>query len=99
MYNRILTLQQSTYGPNDRRCFVTSEKIKTVQGKGVQYEGAIEELRKTFSVPTVSGLNASREGSIPPQSARKEKQPQSQQKKKKKKKVLKALASVMKLIP
>ena len=50
MYNRILTLQQREYGPNDRRCFVTVEKMNMVQGKGIEYEGAIEQLSKTFSV-------------------------------------------------
>jgi hypothetical protein len=60
MYNRILTLQQNEYGPNDRRCLVTVEKMNMVQGKGVQYEGTIEELRKTFSVPAASkALNPS----------------------------------------
>jgi hypothetical protein len=33
---------------------VTIEKINMVQGKGVEYEGAIEELRKTFSMPEAS---------------------------------------------
>lgn len=52
MFNRILQLQQDEYGPHDRRCFVTVDKINMVQSKGVQYEDAIEELRKTFSMPS-----------------------------------------------
>ena len=54
MFNRILRLQQKEYGPHDRRCFVTVDKINMVQGKGVQYENAIEKLRKTFSMPEAS---------------------------------------------
>ena len=45
MFNRILQLQQDEYGPHDRRCFVTVDKINMVQSKGVQYEDAIEELK------------------------------------------------------
>mmetsp|Transcript_27615 Transcript_27615/g.59467 ORF Transcript_27615/g.59467 Transcript_27615/m.59467 type:complete len:500 (-) Transcript_27615:106-1605(-) len=102
MYNRILTLQQREHGPHDRRCFVTVDKINMVQGKGVQYEGAIEELRKTFSFPIFSGppsvsgssLTDSKSYRSPP----KEKTPQAKKSgvKRKKNKVLKALSSVIK---
>jgi hypothetical protein len=51
MFSRILEIQQREYGPLDRRCFVTADKINMVQGKGIQYEDAIEELHKTFSLP------------------------------------------------
>jgi len=54
MFRRILDLQQKEYGPHDRRCFVTMDKIKLVQGQGAKYEEAIEGLRKTFSMPEVS---------------------------------------------
>jgi hypothetical protein len=54
MFSRILDLQQNEYGPHDRRCYVTIEKIHMVQRKGIEYEGAIEELRKTFSMPEAS---------------------------------------------
>lgn len=54
MFNRILEIQQNEYGPLDRRCFVTAEKISMVQNKGIQYENAIEELHKTFSLPEPS---------------------------------------------
>jgi len=102
MYNRILTLQQNAYGPNDRRCFITVEKMNMVQGKGVQYEGAIEELRKTFSVPPASSaINSSNGGQKARRSPRKEKLPQSPKNgtKIKKKKVFKALTSMMKKNP
>lgn len=103
MYNRILTLQQHEYGLNDRRCCVTVEKMNMVQGKGVQYEGAIEELRKTFSVPPAAALNSSQEGQKAKGSLRKEKRFQTlkngTKNKNKKKKVLKALTSMMKKNP
>ena len=54
MFSRILEIQQTAYGPHDRRCFVTVDKINMVQGKGIQYEDTIEELRKTFSMPKAS---------------------------------------------
>jgi hypothetical protein len=54
MFSRILEIQQSEYGPHDRRCFVTVDKINMVQGKGIQYDDTIEELRKTFSMPEAS---------------------------------------------
>ena len=102
MYNRILTLQQKEYGPNDRRCFVTVEKMNMVQGKGVQYEGAIEELRKTFSVPPASSkLPLSQGGKKSSRSPSKEKHSQAHKNdtKKKKKKGFKALTSMMKKNP
>jgi len=102
MYNRILTLQQNEYGPHDRRCFVTVEKMNMVQGKGIQYEGAIEELRKTFSVPpTFSALNSSQGGKKAQRSPRKEKNSQTKKNgsKNKKKKVLKALTAMIKKNP
>ena len=101
MYNRILTLQQNEYGPNDRRCFVTVEKMNMVQGKGVHYEGAIEKLRKTFSIPpATSALNSAQDG-------QKNRSPRGEKKshclknitKNKKKKGLKALTSKMKKNP
>lgn len=95
MYNRILTLQQQEYGPHDRRCFVTVDKINMVQGKGVQYEGAIEELRKTFSMPPAS--NSSIGGSKGSRSPQRVKATQAQKSSgKKKNKVLKALSSLKK---
>jgi len=107
MYNRILTLQQNEYGPNDRRCLVTVEKMNMVQGKGVQYEGAIEELRRTFSVPATSkALNPSHGGSRSQKgqrSPRREKQAPIQNNssttKTKKKKGLKAFTSMIKKHP
>jgi len=106
MYNRILTLQQNEYGPNDRRCLVTVEKMNMVQGKGVQYEGAIEELRKTFSVPVTSkALNPSHGGSMSQKGQRsrsREKHAPIQNNgstKSKKKKGLKAFTSMIKKHP
>jgi len=102
MYNRILTLQKNEYGPNDRRCFVTVEKMNMVQGKGVQYEGAIEELRKTFYVPPASSsLGASLGKDKTQRSPRRQKHSQTQKSgaKGKKKNVLKAFTSMMKKNP
>jgi hypothetical protein len=102
MYNRILTLQQNEYGPNDRRCFVTVEKMNMVQGKGVQYEGAIEQLRKTFSIPPASLALNSSPGHQKAQRSPRRKEKYSQTQKsgtKKKKKGLKALTSMMKKNP
>ena len=103
MYNRILTLQQNEYGPNDRRCFVTVDKMNMVQGKGVQYEGAIEQLRKTFSVPpAASSALTSSPGPQKAQQSPRQKSKTSQNPKsgtKKKKKGLKALTSMMKKNP
>ena len=77
--------------------------MNMVQGKGVQYEGAIEQLRKTFSVPPAasSALNSSPE----PQKAKKnplrksKTSPTPKSGTKKKKKGLKALTSMMKKNP
>ena len=105
MYNRILTLQQREYGPNDRRCFVTVEKMNMVQGKGAQYEGTIEELRKTFSLqPSTAALNSSLESKTAEKSPSKvpKEKPSKLQKsgsKTKRKKGLKALTSMMKKNP
>ena len=97
MYNRILTLQQRQYGASDSRCLVTVEKMNMVQGKGVQYEGAIEKLRKTFSVdPSSSPLKSS------PRKIRshsKEKRLKKSDSKSKRKKGFKALTSMMKKNP
>lgn len=104
MYNRILTLQQKEYGPHDRRCFVTVDKINMVQGKGVQYEDAIEELRKTFSMPkapssvSVSISNSSHEGPKGKRSPRRGKTPQTQ-KSGSKNKILKVFSSMIKKHP
>lgn len=99
MYNRILTLQQREYGPNDRRCFVTVEKMNMVQGKGVQYEGAIEKLRKTFSVdPSSSPLKTSPKKSQRSRSKERGKLQKSGSKTKRKK-GFKALTSMMKKNP
>jgi hypothetical protein len=54
MFSRILDLQRNEYGPHDRRCYVTTDKINMVQLKGIQYEEAIEELGKTFTMPKAS---------------------------------------------
>ena len=107
MYNRILTLQQKEYGPHDRRCFVTVDKINMVQGKGVQYESAIEELRKTFSMPSTSASvsplisNSSPQRSKDKRSPRWGKTPQTEKSsiKNKKNKVLKVFSSMIKKNP
>ena len=44
-------MQQNEYGRQDRRCFVTLDKIKMVQSQGQKFEMAVEELRRTFSMP------------------------------------------------
>jgi hypothetical protein len=51
MFGRILQLQYNAYGAHDRRCFVTIEKINMVRSQGTNFEDAVEELRKTFSLP------------------------------------------------
>jgi hypothetical protein len=53
MFGRILQLQYKEYGPHDRRCFITIDKINMVRSKGTNFEDAVEQLRKTFSVPVV----------------------------------------------
>jgi hypothetical protein len=53
MFGRILQLQYNEYGPHDRRCFITVDKINMVRSKGTNFEDAVEQLRKTFSVPVV----------------------------------------------
>ena len=53
MFGRILQLQYKEYGPHDRRCFITIDKINMVRSKGTDFEDAVEQLRKTFSVPVV----------------------------------------------
>jgi hypothetical protein len=53
MFGRILQLQYNEYGPHDRRCFITIDKINMVRSKGTNFEDAVEQLRKTFSVPVV----------------------------------------------
>ena len=52
MFGRILELQQKEYGIHDPRCYMTMDKIKIVQRRGINFEQAVEELRKTFSIPT-----------------------------------------------
>lgn len=54
MFNQILDMQQRQYGPQDRRCHVTIDKIKMVQSQGIQYAVAIKELERTFAMPEVS---------------------------------------------
>ncbi|KAL3924217.1 MAG: hypothetical protein SGILL_001180 [Bacillariaceae sp.] len=54
MFRRILELQQNEYGPHDRRCYVTVDKINMVQSKGAPYEEAVEALHKTFTMPAAS---------------------------------------------
>jgi hypothetical protein len=54
MFGRILEMQQDVYGPRDPRCFVTIDKINMIEGKGGQYEDAIEALHKTFTMPVAS---------------------------------------------
>ena len=51
MFGRILDLQKDEYGPHDRRCFVTMEKINMVRRRGTNFENAVDELRKTFAGP------------------------------------------------
>ena len=51
MFSRILDLQANEYGPHDRRCFVTMEKINMVRMRGTNFESAVDELRKTFAGP------------------------------------------------
>lgn len=51
MFGRILELQQKEYGLHDPRCYMTMDKIKIVQRRGTNFEQAVEELRKTFSIP------------------------------------------------
>ena len=51
MFGRILELQQKEYGIHDPRCYMTLDKIKIVQRRGTNFEQAVEELRKTFSIP------------------------------------------------
>lgn len=51
MFGRILDLQQKEYGAHDRRCYVTADKINMVKSRGTTFEQAVEELRKTFSIP------------------------------------------------
>ncbi|MGK3733844.1 MAG: hypothetical protein ACI90V_000680, partial [Bacillariaceae sp.] len=111
MFNRILQLQKNEYGPHDRRCFVTVDKINMVQSKGVQYEDAIEELRKTFSMPSAPASVSSSPSIISSigttkvkQSPRRDKnvQPQrssSGKNKKKKNKVMQVLSSMRKTNP
>lgn len=53
MFGRILQLQYKEYGPHDRRCFITIDKINMVRSKGTNFEDAVEQLRKTFSIPVV----------------------------------------------
>eukprot|EP00531_Pseudo-nitzschia_arenysensis_P000459 CAMPEP_0116147190 /NCGR_PEP_ID=MMETSP0329-20121206/17617_1 /TAXON_ID=697910 /ORGANISM="Pseudo-nitzschia arenysensis, Strain B593" /LENGTH=1026 /DNA_ID=CAMNT_0003643091 /DNA_START=136 /DNA_END=3216 /DNA_ORIENTATION=+ len=93
MYNRILTLQQQQYGPSDKRCLITVEKMNMVQGKGIHYEGAIEKLRKTFSVEPAA-MKASPKKA--PRSHSKERKLQKSGSKTKRKKGFKALTSMMK---
>lgn len=51
MFGRILDLQQKEYGPHDRRCYITVDKINMVKSRGTNFEHAVEELRRTFSIP------------------------------------------------
>jgi hypothetical protein len=51
MFARILDLQQKEYGAHDRRCYVTADKINMVKSRGSTFEQAMDELRKTFSIP------------------------------------------------
>ena len=51
MFGRILVMQQNEYGNQDRRCYVTIDKIKMVESQGQKFEMAVEELRRTFSMP------------------------------------------------
>jgi hypothetical protein len=56
MFDRILQLQTNEYGPQDRRCFVTMEKINMVRRRGgTNFETAVDDLRRTFSSPLTSG--------------------------------------------
>jgi len=104
MFNRILQLQQNEYGPHDRRCFVTVDKINMVQSKGVQYKDAIEELRKTFSIPsTPASISNSSIGTKFKQSPHRDKNSQHQKSsgknKNKKNKVMQVFSSMRKKNP
>jgi len=57
IFGRILEMQENEYGPHDRRCLVTREKINTVKSRGPDFEQALEELRRTFSVYHADGSN------------------------------------------
>ena len=54
MFARILLLQRKEFGPKDRRCFVTIDKINMVRSRGTNFEEAVETLRNTFSVPVTT---------------------------------------------
>jgi hypothetical protein len=71
MFGRILDLQKSEYGPLDRRCYVTIDKINMVRSQGTNFQQAIEELRKTFSMPEAARTAQA----APPQTSGKEVKP------------------------
>jgi hypothetical protein len=54
MFGRILEIQIKEYGPQDRRCYVTIDKINMVRSRGKDFEEAVKGLQKTFSVPQAS---------------------------------------------
>lgn len=62
MFGRILDLQQKEYGANDRRCHVTKDKIEMFQSKGTNFDQAIEELRKTFSISKIQNTGKDKTG-------------------------------------
>ncbi len=59
MFDRVLELQQKEYGPHDQRCYVTIDKIKIVKSRGTNFEQAVEELRRTFSMPDEDSIDQS----------------------------------------
>jgi hypothetical protein len=106
MFCRILQLQHHEYGPHDRRCYVTIDKINMVRSRGTNFEKAVEELRKTFSMPEVtrpahatpSDTSEIKEGKAQQASARTQSASLSKGKGHKNK-VLKALTSIRKKKP
>lgn len=54
MFGRILEIQKKEYGPQDPRCYITSDKINMMQSRGADFEAAIEGLQKTFSYPNTN---------------------------------------------
>src|SRR5687767_224178 len=54
MFGLILEMQQGEYGPNDRRCHVTMEKIKMMKSNETTFQTTIEKLHKVFSIPSTS---------------------------------------------
>ncbi|KAG7352237.1 tetratricopeptide repeat protein [Nitzschia inconspicua] len=114
MFSRILDLQQKKFGPRDPRCFVTIDKINMVQGRGGQYNDAIEALHRTFTMPEASSpvnevaldeCSKSTKGSNSSRTSKKKSwkmsnsQGSKQQSKPQRNKVIKVLNSIRKMKP